>query len=51
LNKISTFIHITKNHYYPKTDVFYLRYADDILFYGFRDKETFLFIKEEVINF
>lgn len=51
LDKMSIFTHINRNHYYPKTNVTYLRYADDIIFYGFHNKETFSIIREEITNF
>lgn len=51
LNKTSLFKFNTTNKYYPKTYINYLRYAGDIIFYGFHAKETFLRIKEEVHKF
>nr|WAK85045.1 hypothetical proteine [Amicula sp. isolate GU52X-4 cfCalB7] len=51
LDKLSVSNFITKNHYNPKTDISYLRYADDIIFYGFHNKETFLLIQNEVTKF
>lgn len=51
LDKLAISKSITKNHYTPKTDISYLRYADDILFYGFHNKETFLLIQNEVTKF
>ena len=51
LDKLAISKLITKNHYNPKTDISYLRYADDIIFYGFHNKETFLLIQNEVTKF
>lgn len=51
LDKLSVSTPITKNHYNPNTNISYLRYADDIIFYGFHNKETFLLIQNEVTNF
>lgn len=51
LDKLSVSNPITKNHYHPKTDISYLRYADDIIFYGFHNKETFLLIQNKVTKF
>lgn len=51
LDKLSVSKLITKNHYNPKTDISYLRYADDIIFYGFHTKETFLLIQNEITKF
>ena len=51
LDKLSVSKFITKNHCNPKTDISYLRYADDIIFYGFHNKETFLLIQDEVTKF
>jgi hypothetical protein len=42
---------ITKNRYNPKADISYLRYGNDIIFYGFHNKETFLLIQNEVTKF
>jgi retron-type reverse transcriptase len=51
LDKLAISKPITKNHYNPKTDISYLRYADDIIFYGFHNKETFLLIQNEITKF
>ena len=45
------FANIIKNHYYSKTNITYLRYADDIIFYGFHKKEIFLILKKKITKF
>jgi hypothetical protein len=40
-----------KNYYNSKINIFYLRHANNIIFYGFFNKETLLLIKNEVTNF
>jgi len=48
---MSAFTFIIKNHYYLRTYIFYLRYVDNIIFYGFHDIKTFSLIKKEVTKF
>lgn len=42
---------VSQNYYYPKTNITYLRYADNILFYGFHKKIFFLIIKKQIYKF
>jgi hypothetical protein len=51
LNKISVLKRIIKNHYKFKTNIFYLRYANNIVFYGLNNKKIFVLLKNEIIKF
>ena len=51
LDKTSVSKPATRNCYDPKINISYLRYADDIIFYGFHKRDIFVSVQKEITMF
>jgi hypothetical protein len=50
-SRVFSSMRISKKHYLPKIEITYLRYANDIIFYGYHNKKIFSKIKKEITRF